>query len=508
MKKIFITPFLFLPFYNISYSEVSQNKNPIINNNEKVSPYSVKKQYAKIDKFDDNPLLPFEFKKLDKNYVPIIKNVKKNKIYSLIDIYKLATEHNADYQNAKATFLANMQYAPEILGLLLPKLSYSYNLRHDKYNQDSIVSDTVNSNAFELSQILFDWSTWKTYTKAEFEQKSYAMIFAKAEQQLIVNTITDYFEVLKAEQALQFQYANEKWNKSLYKAQKDKYKMGVVSYADMMTSQAQYQQAIASRADAQRTLASAKANLTTLIGIDPKSLLYIQDDVKFGPPEPNNLNFWLKSSYKYNLDISKAKFDYLASKENINIQWGNFFPQASFTADTSVSYNRYSGDELVVSSLPKNNRSSSLTVSAGWNLLNGGVDYAKLKQAKYETKASNYNLLQTKRQVYSDVVNAYETVVLDSIRIDSYKKSVQAGLTSVNAILDGYRAGTETIVDLLNRQATLVESQLNFASSIFNYIEHYTELKQKQGTLTYKDIIEINKLLGKKNIINKISSEK
>ena len=67
------------------------------------------------------------------------------------------------------------------------------------YNQfGGRVNDTANVVNFSGSQVLFDWSKWKTYTQATYLQKSYAMIYAKAEQMLITDTVTAYFELLRA----------------------------------------------------------------------------------------------------------------------------------------------------------------------------------------------------------------------------------------------------------------------------------------------------------------------
>ncbi|MDE4957381.1 TolC family protein, partial [Francisella tularensis subsp. holarctica] len=83
-------------------------------------------------------------------------------------------------------------------------------------------------------------------------------IYAKDEQTIITDTITAYFELLRAEQALKFQFANEAWNKKLYLTQKYQYNSGMVSYADFKTTAAQYRQAIADRVNAQRNFINAK----------------------------------------------------------------------------------------------------------------------------------------------------------------------------------------------------------------------------------------------------------
>jgi outer membrane protein len=333
------------------------------------------------------------------------------------------------------------------------------------------------------------------------------MIFAKAEQNLIINTTTAYFELLRSEQSLEFQLANEAWNKKVYITQEYQYNAGTVSYADMKTADASFRKATAERINAQRGLISSKAIMARLLGKRISSILYIANDSQFLPPSPNNIDFWIETSEKSNLDVSQKSFEYQAATEGVGIQWGNFFPIVNFNVGATLSRNNLSGDPTVLNQIPRKYDVANVGGSVSWNILNGGSDYAQLKQASYDNQAANYALLQTKREVYAGAVESFQTVTLDVVKIEAYQKSVYAGLESVKAIQEGFEAGTQTIVDLLNRQSVLVEAQLSFAGAIFDYIEHYVTLKQIQGTLTPKDIEEINDILGKTNIISQISVE-
>jgi outer membrane protein len=491
----------------LGYAEEAdpQKRNVTLSGNDVANhPYSVEKQYAKADeiKKDNN------FYNLKKASEVAMVGDTEEKLYSLISIYELAAAHNAEYQQARSTFASNVETVPQALGGLLPRADITYNLRKDTYNQfGGIIGDTSNNFTFSGSQVLFDWAKWKTYTRATYLQKSYAMIFAKAEQNLIVSTTTSYFELLRTEQSLEFQLANEAWNKKVYITQEYQYNAGTVSYADLKTADASYRKSTAERIDAQRALISSKATMAKLLGKRISSILYISNDSQFLPPSPNNIEFWIKTSEQSNLDVSQKSFEYQAATEGVGIQWGNFFPVVNFNIGVNMSRNNLSGDPEATKNIPKKYDVANVGGSVSWNILKGGSDYAQLKQASYDNQAANYALLQTKREVYAGSVESFQTVTLDVVKIEAYKKSVNAGLASVKAIQEGFEAGTQTIVDLLNRQSVLVQAQLSFAGAIFDYIEHYVQLKQIQGTLTPKDIKEINTILGKTNIISQISVE-
>ncbi len=468
------------------------------------TPYTVEKQYSKVEAINkDNKF--YNLKKADE--VAMAGKVKE-KFYSLIDVYKLAAEHNADYQAARSTFAANVETVPKALGGLFTQIDFGYNLRRDNYDQfGGIVTDTSNNISFNGSQVLFDWTKWKTYTQSTYLQKSYAMIYAKAEQTLIVDTVTAYFELLRAEQALKFQLINEAWNKKLYNTQKYQYESGLVSFADFKTTDAQYRQAIADRIGAERGLVQAKAVMAKLIGKRVSSILYISVDTKFSDPVPNDVNYWINTAQKHNIDVSQKEFEYEAAGEGVGIQWGNFFPKLNLVGGVQMSRNRLGGEYEQVKNIPNKFDVANIGGELNWNILKGGSDYASLKQASYDNQAANFQLLQTQREVYAATVEAFQTVVLDAVKIKAFKKSAYAGLASVKAILEGFETGTETIVDLLNRQAILVQAQLSFADSIFNYVEDYVQLKELQGSLTFKDIEYINTLLGKTDIISEIAVE-
>ena len=467
-------------------------------------PYSVEKQYAKADYIKkDN-----KFYDLKKATEVAMVGQTEEKLYSLVDIYELAAEHNADYQEARSTFASNVETVPQALGGLLPRVDVTYNLRRDSYNQfGGLIDDTSQNFAFSGSQVLFDWAKWKTYTRSTYLQKSYAMIFAKAEQNLIVSTTTAYFELLRSEQALEFQLANEAWNKKVYVTQEYQYNAGTVSYADLKTADASYRKATAQRINAQRALISSKATMAKLLGKRISSILYIANDSQFLPPSPDNIDFWIETSEKSNLDVSQKSFEYQAATEGVGIQWGNFFPLVNFNVGINMNRNKLSGNPLQTDQIPKKYDIATVGASVNWNILKGGSDYAQLKQASYDNQAADYALLQTKREVYAGAVESFQTVTLDVVKIKAYQQSVYAGLESVKAIKEGFEAGTQTIVDLLNRQQVLVDAQLSFAGGIFDYIEHYVQLKQIQGTLTPKDIKNINTILGKTNIISQMSAE-
>ena len=70
-----------------------------------LNPYSVEKQYSKVDAIKkDN-----KFYNLKKAAEVAMAGEVKEKFYSLTDIYTLAAEHNADYLAARSTFAANVE---------------------------------------------------------------------------------------------------------------------------------------------------------------------------------------------------------------------------------------------------------------------------------------------------------------------------------------------------------------------------------------------------------------
>ncbi len=415
------------------------------------------------------------------------------KSYDLLAVYNIAQKDNASYNAAVATFHANQQNVPISLGALLPNVQLQTGLQYN-YAQDPGAGKKTNYTSVNpnpmitLTQSVFDWALWKTYTQSQYQFKADAMTLAQNRQQLILNTATSYFNILQAQDQLRFAKANVNWNKQLLDQTEQKFKVGISAITDVQSSKANYENAVAQYVKNENTLKNAYNTLYQITGKKINSIDELKDDFPFNKPSPDNANDWVKTALMSNLLLIQSRFNLQASEEGIDVAWGAFIPSANFTVTGNRTLNYQTANLRGVST-------ANAGINVTWNVLNGGSDYATLKQAKYTSVASQQTLEQNVRDTESQTTQSYLNVVSDISQVNALHQSVVANESSVRAMKAGYNVGTQTIVDLLNRQQILFDTQQQYALARYSYINALLTLKQQAGTLTIKDIENINQWL-------------
>ena len=425
---------------------------------------------------------------------------------NLSKVYQLAKANNGAYMAAEATFKSSQENVPIALGALLPNVTLGYVAQENYTSAPGTVSTTdstttgpekdktylTQSPSITATQALFNWSTWRGYTYAVFQAKADAITFAEAQQSLILTTAQDYFSILQEQDNLAYAKANESWNKELLNQIEEKYKVGLSAITDVQATKAQYEQAVATTVQAENNLATAYATMMQLTGKKISAIQNLSDQFPFDKPTPDNMQSWLKIALEQNLNLVQSQYLLQASKSSVSQAWGLFMPSASLNANASRALN-YQGPANTASS-----NTAYANVTLAWNVLNGGTDYATLKQANFNQSTAKFNLLEAQRETESALKTAYLNVMTDISQVEAYRQAVISAQASVEAMKASYEVGTNTIVDLLNQQQQLFDAQQQFSQSKYAYINDLLVLKQTAGVLSYQDIAAINQWLSPK----------
>ena len=404
------------------------------------------------------------------------KDAPKN--YDLLAVYKIAEKDNASYLAADATFQANYENIPIALGALLPNVQLQAGLQYNAAISPKPTTGkehyfSANPNPLiTIGQTLFDWGLWKTYSQSQYQFKADALILAQNRQSLILNTATTYFNILQAQDQLKSAKASVGWNKQLLEQTEQKFKVGISANTDVQSSKAQYENAVAQYVVTENTLKNAYNNLYQITGTRIDSIDELKNSFPFKKPSPNNAEDWVNTALKSNLVLSQAKFTAEASKEGVDVAWGAFMPSLSLSATANRTLNYQTINTVGATT-------ATAGINASWNVLNGGSDYATVKQAKYTYQASKHTLKQTERNTVSSTNQSFLNVVTDISQVNALKQSVLANETSVEAMKAGYDVGTQTIVDLLNRQQQLFTAQQQYAQAKYSYITDLLTLRQQ-----------------------------
>jgi outer membrane protein len=122
----------------------------------------------------------------------------------------------------------------------------------------------------------------------------------------------------------------------------------------------------------------------------------------------------------------------------------------------------------------------------------GGFVSSRVREARSRAGEAREFLRGRELVVSRDTRNLLQAVTTDVARVKARLRAIRSTESALEAIQTGYEVGTRNIVDVLEAQQRLFLSQFDYADSRYNYVLDLMRLKQTAGTLTPKDIEQVN----------------
>jgi len=406
----------------------------------------------------------------------------------LAQTYQEAAANNGTYQAAAASYKAASYGVPIARANFFPSLALAADTTGNRQSPAEPRDYNSNGFTFTATQALLNVGDWFTYSQAEATYKQAAVTFGQALQTLITSTASDYFGVLDAEEQLKYAEANQASLKEQLVQTKAQYKVGLKALTDVQLTEANYASAVASTVAAENTLNNAKQTLSALTGQPISKLAPLKEDFPLVKPSPADPQAWINAGLKNNLALQSAALQSEIDKLGIKVDaTTGYIPTVSAVGTYA---NTKSNNAMPAPDYRSTASSAALQLS--WNIFNGGSTAATVKQDEYTYQADVANQEQTIRETTTGVEEAYLNVLSDISQIQAYHQAVISGETSLKAIRAGYLVGTRTIVDVLTAQSNLFQSQQQYATAIYSYINDSLNLKLQAGTLAPQDITAIN----------------
>ncbi|AUG98400.1 outer membrane channel protein TolC [Prodigiosinella confusarubida] len=416
----------------------------------------------------------------------------------LLQVYQQARETNPDLRSSAATRDSAFEKINEARSSLLPQLGLGADYTYTNGFRDrNDVNSNVKSASLQLTQTLFDMSKWRALTLQEKQAGISDVTYQTAQQTLLLNTATAYFNVLSAIDSLSYYNAQKQ---SIYREldqTTQRFNVGLVAITDVQNARAQYDSVLASEVSARNTLDNALESLRQITGQFYPQLSGLNIS-HFNTQKPEPVNVLLKKAENHNLTLLSARLNQDLSREQIRYAESGHLPTLDLTASTGLSNTKYSGSRATGSSYVDNNiGQNQIGLSFNLPLYSGGSTSSQVKQAQDNYVASSENLESSHRTVIQTVRSSYNNVSASISSINAYKQSVISAQSSLDAMEAGYQVGTRTIVDVLDATTTLYNAKQQLSSARYNYLINQLNIKDALGTLNENDLRILNATLGK-----------
>lgn len=413
----------------------------------------------------------------------------------LVETYRLALENDPLLKSAYLTQFSVAETKSQSIAQMLPTLSASGNTSRERINNKKTTFQSAGVQnywdhgfAINFSQPVFHWDHW-----IELSQSSNRIAQAKAEyqaelQNLIVKTTEAYFNILSAEDNLEFTVSEQKAiARQLHQARK-RFDVGLIAITDVYEAQAGYDQARANRIDAENLLDDSKEALREIIGENDANLKPLVSNINFSPPQPNDITEWSTIAESNNFNIIAALNQAEVSRKEISIQQSGHLP----TLDIIANYNV----KDINSTFGLRGDTQSVGLQLNIPLFQGGAVYSRSKQALFDYQIAKENLLRTKRTVKRELKNAFRDVISSLSRVQALNATVASANSALEATTAGFEVGTRTMVDVLAEQTKLYRAKRDYSRSRYDYLTNGIKLKQTASSLSEQDLHLINQYLG------------
>ncbi|UKE82546.1 outer membrane channel protein TolC [Pectobacterium colocasium] len=416
---------------------------------------------------------------------------------NLLQVYQQAKSTNPDLRSAAATRDAAFEKINESRSPLLPQLNLGADYTYNRGYRDSKgVDSNVKGASLQLTQTLFDMSKWRALTLQEKQAGIEDVVYQTAQQNLMLNTATAYFNVLRAIDSLSYINAQKQAIYRQLDQTTQRFNVGLVAITDVQNARAQYDSVLANEVLTRNTLDNALESLRQITGNFYPQLAGLNIE-RFSTQKPEAVNNLLKEAENRNLNLLSARLSQDLAREQIRSAETGYMPTLDLTASTGVSDTRYSGSRTHSGNFNDTDAGQHrVGINFTLPLYSGGATNSQVKQAQHRYVSSSELLESAHRSVIQTVRSSFNNISASISSINAYKQAEVSAQSSLDAMEAGYQVGTRTIVDVLDATTTLYNAKQQLSSARYDYLINQLNIKSAQGTLNEADLQALNASLG------------
>ena len=407
----------------------------------------------------------------------------------LMDIYRLALEQDAEYKIALSEYQAIVESLPLAISERRPQVDLSANITKrgtDGFSDSANTSDSYGYRV-DLTQTLYNAEFLSGIDAAEADVAKAQADLEFSHQELILRVGEHYFDILAAQDNLEFAEAEENAIARQLEQAKKRFEVGLIAITDVREAQARYDIALARSILAENLLDNANQALQVIIGEAPStSIASLGEALELNIPEPADIRQWVNLSLQNNQSLVAV----LAAQKAAEFKREGIRKSSYPTVDLIASYSGTNFDNPP--SGDTNQQDLILSIKLNLPLFTGGRINAERQQAEANYRTARNVVLLQKRLTSQQTRNAYLGVLSGISQVKALKQALSSSRTALEATEAGFEVGTRTSVDVLISLQETYRAQRDYASARYDYLLNTLRLKQAAGLLNAEDLQQLN----------------
>lgn len=376
----------------------------------------------------------------------------------------------------KALEEANEQVSQAIAGFR-PSVNATYQTGRQITSFDGSPEnyEDVENRTLILNQPIFlGGRNYYAVKAAKDRMKSARADLRAIEQEVLLDAVTAYMDVVQDYSLLKLSLNNVKVLKKQLKASRDRFSVGDVTRTDVAQSEARYARAQSDAIQAGSNFQGSLAQFERVIGFKPANMpLRLPERL---PPLPKTLERAIERAIDDNPGIISTKYGVSAAADDVNVAVSRILPQVSLQG----SINRQDGAGVLGTNRFDNDR---LLLNVDIPIYQNGSEYSQVRAAELQKKRRLYELSDVRQQVREALVIAWENLEAAIATIEAQESQVRSAEIALEGVRQENQYGARTVLDVLDAeqelfiaQVELVRAQRNRYVSFFNLLQVLGEL--------------------------------
>nr|WP_228275064.1 TolC family outer membrane protein [Sphingosinithalassobacter tenebrarum] len=305
------------------------------------------------------------------------------------------------------------------------------------------------------------------------------------ESDLFVSVVTVYLDVIRYEAIVRLNQQNVEALRVNLQATRDRFEVGDLTRTDVAQSEARLALAESQLRGAEAQLIASRESYIRVVGSPPGTLA--------SPPPlpdlPDSPDVAVRIALDENPDLAAARKAREASGYDTDVARASRLPQVSVNVGTDYyNYLGSLGNQASLLGYENDGLSASAGVSVSFPLFQGGRPAAQIRQAQAREAQSIEQVTLTERAIIAQVRSAYANYRSALRVIEASRVAVEANQLSLEGVRAENSVGTRTILDILNAEQELLNSQVNYVTAQRDaYVAGFT-LLAAMGRAEAKDL--------------------
>ena len=419
----------------------------------------------------------------------------------LLEIYRMAQASDAQYAAARAAWSAGQEKLPQGLSGLLPSASVSASTQlndrefRSRDPQQGATNSRFNSNAASLSvfQPLYRPQNLSAYEQAKTLVAQSDFVFAQEAQDLILRVAQAYFDVLLAQDTVEFAQAQLTAIGQQLEQAKRNFEVGTATITDTHEAQSRYDLTTAVEIAARNDLELRKRQLELLIGRPAPGLSPLGARFELRVPEPNNLERWVAEAAENNLlvRINRAGVEFA----NQEVERNRAAHRPTLDAFASYTDSGSGAGTVGVSGVDTTSRVYGVQLTVP--IYQGGLISSRVREAVANEDKARQDLESVRRTAELTARQGFLGVASSIAQVRALDAALVSSRSSLDSTRLGQEVGVRTQIDVLNAQQQLSQTRRDLAQAKYSYILTLLRLRAAAGRLTEQDVAAVNAWLDR-----------